>query len=342
MMFRFADPWLLTALVFPLLLLWRMPARGGRSFAPFPLAAAALRPSLGPLVYRLLLVSGLAALAIAAARPQYGQTVTEREQAGRDLQLVIDLSGSMQVDDLVDEQNARSDRLAGVMNAARKFIAGRPDDRIGLVFFADTALSSCPLTYDHQTVLQFLDRTEKQQRSLWTRGRGLLGMETNFGLGIGIALKGLRDPAALGKAVILITDGGDTRELRNWVDPLLAARQADRLGVTIYGIGVGNPEGTYTADQGFGRKHMAQVPPGLLPDLARLQAITSLAGGTAFPATDPAALQDALARIDRLQPTPRTVRQRDDFTDRCWWPLALGALLIALALAGEPRLRGMA
>ncbi len=343
MIFRFADPWLLTALVIPLLLLWRMPARGGRSFAPFPLAAAALRPSRGPLVYRLLLVIGLTALALAAARPQYGQTVTEREQAGRDLQLVIDLSGSMQVDDLVDEKNVRGDRLAGVMNAARQFIKGRPDDRIGLVFFADTALSSCPLTYDHQTVLQFLDRTEKQQRSLWGGGRsGLLGMETNLGLGLGVALKGLRDPTALGRAVILITDGADTRQLRNWVDPLLAARQADRLGVIVYGIGVGNPEGTYTADQGFGRKRMSQVPPSLLPDLGRLQAITSLVGGTAFPATDPAALQDAFARIDRLQPTPRTVRQRDDFTDRCWWPLALGALLIALALALEPRLRGVA
>lgn len=342
MIFRFADPWLILLAILPLLLLWRMPARGGRSFAPFPLAAAALRPSRGPIVYRLLLVGGLMALAIATARPQYGQTVTEREQAGRDLQLVIDLSGSMQVDDLVDEKGGRSDRLAGVMNAARQFVAGRPDDRIGLVFFATTALSSCPLTYDHQTVLQFLERTEKQERVLWTRDRGLLGMDTNIGLGLGTALKGLRDPKALGRAVILITDGTDSRQLKNWVDPLLAARQADRLGVTVYGIGVGNPEGTYTSDQGFGRKRMSQVPPGLLPDLGRLQAITSLAGGSAFPATDPAALKDAFSRIDRLQPTPRTVRQRDDFTDRAWWPMMLGALLIALALIFEPRLRGVA
>ncbi len=343
MIFRFADPWLMAALIVPLLMLvWRRPARGGRSFAPFPLAAGALRPSRGPLLHHLLLVAGLMALIVAAARPQYGQTVTEREQAGRDLQLVIDLSGSMQVDDLVDDKGARTDRLAGVMHAARAFITGRPDDRLGLVFFADQALSSCPLTYDHQTVLQFLDRTEKQQRSLWLTSRGLLGMETNLGLGLGTALKGLRDAKALGRAVVLITDGSDTRQLKNWVDPLLAARQADRLGVTVYGIGVGNPDGTYTQDQGFGRKRMVQVPQGLLPDLGRLQAITSLAGGTAFPATDPAALQDAFSRIDRLQPTPRTVRQRDDFTDRCWWPLTLGTLLIALAVLGEPRLRGIA
>lgn len=343
MIFRFADPWLLCALVAPLLLLFWSPARGGRSFAPFALAVAALRPSRGPLLFRLLLASGLAALVIAAARPQYGQTVTERAQAGRDLMLVIDLSGSMQVDDLVDGQNRRVDRLSGVMEAARTFIAGRPDDRIGLAFFGDRALSSCPLTYDHETVRQFLERTEKQQRALWRNGHGegLVGGNTNLGLGLGTALKSLRDPKSLGRAVILITDGVDTRQLRNWVDPLLAARQAARLDVTIYGIGVGNPEGTYTADQGFGRKQLSRVPQELLPDLGRLQAITTLASGSAFAATDLPALHEVFTRIDRLQPTPRTVRQRDDFADRYLIPLLAGLLLTGLALTLEPRLRGV-
>ncbi len=344
MTFRFADPWLLAGLILPLLmLLWR-PARGGRAFAPTALAMTALRPSRGPFLYRLLLSLGLAALVLAAARPQYGQVVTDRSQAGRDLTLVIDLSGSMQVDDLQAANGTRSDRLAGVMNAARIFIEGRPDDRVSLVFFGDTALTSCPLTYDHDTAIQFLERTERQQRALWTRGDqgGLLGGNTNLGLGLGTALKSLRDHATLGRAVILITDGVDTRTLRNWVDPLVAARQADRLAVKVYGIGVGNPEGTYTLDGGFGRKVLRPVPQELLPDLTRLQAIAGLAGGSAFGATDLTALADVFARIDRLEPTPHTVRQRDDFADRFLWPLVLGLSLIAVALACEPRLRGVA
>jgi Ca-activated chloride channel family protein len=344
MMFRFADPWLLLGLIIPVIVLWWTPARGGRAFAPFALAAIALRPSRGPLLFRVLLAAGLAALVVAAARPQYGQTITEREQAGRDLVLVIDLSGSMQIDDLADAKGERIDRLAAVFSSARTFIDGRPDDRIGLVFFGDKALTSCPLTYDHETVRQFLDRTQEQQRALWNRGAdsGLLGGSTNLGLGLGTALKALRDPKSLGRAVILITDGVDTRQLRNWVDPLLAARQAARLDVSVYGIGVGNPSGNRTVDGGFGRRMLVPISGDLLPDLGRLQAITSLANGQAFTASDIPALKEVFGKIDRLQPTPRTVRQRDDFSDRSSWPLALGAALLALALLLEPRLRGIA
>lgn len=341
-MFRFAFPWLLCGLVLPLLVLWLRPARGGAAFGAFPLAAAALRPSRGPLAQRLLLAAALACLVVAAARPQFGRTIVEREQAGRDLMLVIDLSGSMQIDDLDDGKGGRSDRLAAVVAAARRFVAGRPEDRVGLVFFGDRALTSCPLTYDHATVTEFLDRTEKQQRELWARDSGLLGNNTNLGLGLGTALKALRDPAAKGRAAILITDGVDTRQLPGWVDPLLAARQADRLGATVYGIGVGNPHGTMTRRDPFGRVVSIPLRGDMLPDMGRLEAITRLANGRAFAANDAQGLAEVFQRIDALEPTPRTVRSRDDFADRWFWPLAAGLLLAALALTLEPRLRGVA
>lgn len=343
MIFRFADPWLLLGLVLPLLVLLVRPARGGAAFGAFPLAAAVLRPSRGPLALRVLLAAALACLVLAAARPQYGKTVVEREQAGRDLMLVIDLSGSMQIDDLDDGKGGRSDRLAAVVAAAKRFVAGRPDDRIGLVFFGDRALTSCPLTYDHETVRQFLDRTEGQQRELWRRERGgLLGGNTNLGLGLGTALKALRDPKAKGRAAILITDGVDSRQLPTWVDPLVAARQADRLGATVYGIGVGNPHGTRTERDMFGRVMSVPLRGDLLPDMGRLSAIAQTANGTAFAASDAAGLSEVFRRIDALEPTPRTVRQRDDFSDRWQLLLAAGLALAALGLVLEPRLRGVA
>lgn len=343
MIFRFAEPWMLCGLVLPLIVLWWRPARGGADFGAFPLAAAALRPSRGPGIHAALLATALACLVVAAARPQYGKTVVERAQAGRDLMLVIDLSGSMQIDDLDDGTGGRADRLAAVTAAAKRFVAGRPDDRIGLVFFGDRALTSCPLTYDHGTVAQFIDRTEAQQRALWARDHdGMLGGNTNLGLGLGTALKALRDPAAKGRAVILVTDGVDTRRLRNWVDPLLAARQADRLGVRVHGIGVGDPQGTMTRRDAWGRVRSMRVSGDMLPDMGRLEAIARLADGRAFPATDAAGLADVFARIDALEPTPRTMRSRDDFADRWFWPLAAGLLLAALALVLEPRLRGTA
>ena len=344
---HFAAPWLLVLLLPAALPLLRPERRGGAEFPGFALAAEALRPSRGPLLFRLLVSLGLAALAVAAARPQYGQVIKEHDQSGRDLMLVIDLSGSMRIDDLASPNGRRVDRLEAVIKAARQFVAGRPNDRIGLVFFGDDALTSCPLTYDHDTVDQFLERTERQQRALWSQengrgdGGGLLGSNTNFGLGLGAALRALREPSQKGRAIILITDGVDSRQLRNWKDPLEAARYAHDKGVRIHGIGVGDPHGTMTNPDPDGRVETVALSGDLLPDMGRLQAITGLADGKAFAANDLAGLTEIFAQVDALEPTPRTIIEHDDFADRFAWPLALGLALVALALALEPRLRGV-
>ena len=335
------SPWLLLLHVLPLAVLLYRPARGGAAFAPFPLLAG-LRPSRGPLLWRVLVALGLAALVVAAARPQHGREIVERQQAGRDLMLVIDLSGSMRIDDLGEPGGARVDRLAAVFRAADRFITGRPDDRIGLVFFSSTALASCPLTYDHATVRQFLERTERQQRDRWAKDQqGLLGDATNLGLGLGTALKYVRSPNQLGKAVILITDGADSRNLPGWVDPLQAARHAQALSVRVHGIGVGNPQGTLSQTDMFGRVRISPLPPEALPDMNRLTEITRQGRGEALTAGDEAGLRTVFARIDALEPTPRTVTTRIDRTDRFAWPLIAGLALLATALVLRPRLLGV-
>jgi Ca-activated chloride channel homolog len=219
----------------------------------------------------------------------------------------------------------------------------RANDRIGLVFFGSTALTSCPLTFDHETVDQFLQRTERQQRGLWQQNsHGLLEDGTNLGLGLGTALRGLTTLGAKGRSIILVTDGKDSVGLPNWVDPLLAARHAAAKKITVHAIGVGDAKGTMTAHDPFGRVFKQRVPPNYLPDLGRLKQITNLANGEAFIASDRAGLATMFKKIDELEPSPRTVRERDDFSDRFLWPLAAGMMMLALALTLEPRLRGVA
>jgi Ca-activated chloride channel family protein len=347
MTFRLAMPWLLALIAVAVVVLAARPRRGGAGFAPFPLATALPR-SRGPFAWRLLIALGLACVALAAARPQYGRAVVEHEQAGRDLMIVIDTSLSMSVDDIRDENGKRGDRLAAVFNAAKDFIRSRPDDRVGLVFFASTAVISCPLTYDHETAIDFIDRTEQEQRARWNVGAwrgaesGFVGDGTNIGLGLGYALKELTDPLAKGRAIVLITDGADSKELPNWIDPLAASRHAAESRVKIYGIGVGDPKGTFTRQDVFGRVVSVPMPKNLLPDMARLEQIVAISGGTSFPANDKPALQRVLKTIDELELTPHVVRRRDDFADRFALPLALGAALIGAALLLEPRLRGIA
>ena len=340
---RLEQPWLLVLLLLPLLVLWLRPRRGGAAFPGMALAGA-LRASRGPALYRLLIAGALALLVVAAARPQWGRNIIERTQSGRDLALVIDLSGSMQVDDIVDTDGKSEDRLAAVIAAAKSFVEKRPDDRVALVFFSSRAITACPPTFDHETIRQFLERMERQQRAIWKSGdeRGLLGGETNLGLGLATALRCLREKIAPGRAVILITDGADSPDMHGWVDPLVAARTALASGIAVHGIGVGAPQGYMNGHTPFGQVVRTRVPRHLLPDLGRLKAITTAASGQAFAATDGKGLDEVFSAIDKLEPSHSQVRQSEDFSDRFRWPLILGLALAGFALVLEPRLRGVA
>lgn len=349
--FRFADPWFLLLLVVPLIVLMARPRRPGAAFSGYTLALTVLQPSRGPLLWKLLATASLGCLVVALARPQWGREVTLRTAEGRDLMLVIDLSYSMVTDDMFAADGERIDRLAAVVDAAKRFVAGRGNDRIGLVVFANTATSSCPLTYDHATLRRFLDQIEAQQRRAWSQTNtwtrqptGILGNGTNLGLGIGIALRSLTDATAEGRALIAITDGKDTRELPNWVDPVEAAQQARSLGVRVYAIGVGDADGTMSDPGGgdlFGRRRFRSLPPEFLPDMQRLHHIAEAGDGLAMRANDREELLAIFARLDELEPSPHEVEVREDYADRFWWPLAAGLALGVLVLVLEPRLRGV-
>ena len=354
MNWRFDHPWLLALLVIPLLtLLWRH-RRGGAAFGAYALAVASAPISRGPAIWKLITALGLASLVIAAARPQWGRSFERHEQRGRDLIIVIDLSKSMLVDDMFDSDGDRINRLQAVSDAAERFIDRRPNDRIGLVFFSEQAMTSCPLTFDHDTVIDFLHNTEERQLASWQaslrqrnlRGGGLLGEGTNLGLGIGTALRRLVDvEARSGRAVVLITDGRDTppEQMRAWKDPVAAAKHANDLDVNLYAIGVGDANGTWTdltTLVRFGRKKLVPVTGNMLPDMQRLQEITDAASGMAMRAGDREQLEQILDRIDALEPSPYEVEMIHDYHDRFALPLTIGLLLLLSATLLEPRLRG--
>lgn len=348
MTFRFESPWLLTLAVLAALVLVIRSRRGGTAFGAYAIAVAAVRPSVGPFVQRLLAAAAILCCVVAVARPQYGRTITERTQAGRDLMLVIDLSLSMQTDDMISDQGETRDRLAAVMEAADRFVAGRESDRIGLVFFGNRAITSCPLTFDHASVREFLTRTENLQRQLWNQNgraqgeRGLLGDGTNFGLGIGYALRWLEDENSEGKAIVVITDGMDSVNLPEWEDPVAAARHAAAKNVRVHCIGVGDPEGDMSLHGSFGQ--VRRVPlsrlPQFLPNQARLEEVARASGGVALMANNEAGLREVFQRIDELEPTVHAVRQRDDYADRFLPWLAAALVLAGCAVVFDPRWRG--
>ncbi|TVR44409.1 MAG: VWA domain-containing protein [Planctomycetota bacterium] len=354
MSWRLADPWWLLALILPLLLLLWRPRQNAIYFGAYLLAARALRPSRGPLLHRLLLAVSLAAMVIALARPQYGRTIVEREYSGRDLVLLMDLSASMVADDMFAADGTRMDRLEAVFADAEVFIANRPSDRIGLGLFGSTALMATPPTLDHDSLVQMLRTVERQMREDWRSlgphgipTRGVVGPGTNTGLGIAVCLPYLRDEDADGRAIIILTDGRDSRRLPNWVDPVVAAANAYRMGVRVHAIGVGDRNGLMTdpiALHRFGQRRLVSIRdhwPEFLPEQERLEEIVAEADGYAMHADTREDMIEIFARLDELEPTVHRVRRREHFIDRHTLPLGLALAFLLLAFLAEPRLRGV-
>ena len=137
---------------------------------------------------------GRARLALlAAARPQRGA----ENSRGVDIVLAIDISPSMRAGDM----GSMSDRLAVARATARDFIRSRPHDRIGLVGFAATAFTQCPLTLDHETLQELLGQLDF----------GLAEDGTAIGMGLATSVQRLSESKTPSKVAVLLTDGENNR-----------------------------------------------------------------------------------------------------------------------------------
>lgn len=292
---RFEWPWMLALLaVVPLLMgMRRRPA--GRRAAVLWSGPPPLGPDLWLLPVRLVDVLpwlALVAVLIASARPQLGLRQTETETRGVDIMLVIDISPSMAAQDF-QPQN----RLAVAQEQAREFVRERPHDRIGLVAFAATAFLQCPLTLDHDALIDLVGGLDF----------GLAEDGTAIGMGIATAVAGLRESRTPSKVVVLLTDGQNNRGA---IDPLTGAELARAYGIKVYTVLVGRGGVVpVPVDDPAGRRiEMVRmdVDPGTLREIALRT------GGRFYRATDTAALNNIYAQIDRLERAPiRAVTYRE-------------------------------
>ena len=89
-------------------------------------------------------------LVLAAARPQFIGEPVQLPVSGRDLLLAVDISGSMDEQDMLLVDKVAS-RLTAVKIVAGNFIERREGDRLGLILFGDQAYLQTPITYDRKT-----------------------------------------------------------------------------------------------------------------------------------------------------------------------------------------------
>jgi Ca-activated chloride channel family protein len=325
-----ASPWwLLLLLALPLLAWGRhrragLGALGALTYSRLPAGAGrglwrgAWRLHL-PFYARL---AAMGCLTLALARPQLGYAWEESLTEGIDIEIVLDISGSMGAEDFQP-----NDRLSVAKQVVKEFIAGRPGDRIGLVVFSGGALTRAPLTTDREMLSMLVDSVQ-----LNTLPDG-----TAIGVALASGAARLKDSAAKTKVMVLVTDGANNAGA---IDPVSAAALCKGLGIKVYTIGVGAagrvPVPVPTQDPVTGkivtRKVMMDVP----VDEALLRQIAARTDGLFYRATDTQGLQRIFHEIDRLEKTPiqvkRYVRYQEAFPPLVWAGLAL--LLVPLAAAG--------
>lgn len=328
-MTRLATPFALLLLPLAALAIWlsmrRLRSGGPRVAFPNAVSLAGLPISpWGRLESSLPWLRGAAlALAIVAlARPQSGSSLTTVSSNGVDIVIALDVSGSMRCEDT----RPRS-RLSVAKECIARFIAGRPDDRLGIVSFASVATTRCPLTLDHEMLLHFVDDID-----FAPAGED----RTALGMGLATAVNRMRASKAKSKVVVLVTDG---RNNAGQLGPDSAADAARALGLKVYTIGVGSAgEVPCQVDDPQGGRRYVQVQADFDEDLLRKIADTT--GARYFRAADADGFATAFTEIDALEKTEMESRIRLIYSERFMQALVPAGLLLGveLLLAGT-RLR---
>lgn len=223
---------------------------------------------------------------IALARPQSLFNESQVKTEGIDIVLALDCSTSMLAEDF-KLKGKRCSRLDVTKNVVEDFIKMRPDDRIALVAFAAQAYTVCPLTLDHEWLLENLKRIKA----------GMFEDGTAIGMGLAVGLSRLKESAAKSKIIILLTDG---RNNFGKVSPGTAAQAAKALKIKIYTIGVGNKGLVpYPFQDIFGNVVYRSIQIDI--DEQALINIANTTEAKYFRATDTPSLRQIYQEIDKLE-----------------------------------------
>ncbi|MEN0054682.1 MAG: VWA domain-containing protein [Mucilaginibacter sp.] len=248
----------------------------------------------------------LAALIVALARPQSSLSWQDSTTEGIDIMIASDISGSMLAEDF------KPNRLEAGKNIAIDFIKNRPNDRIGLVIFSGESFTQCPLTIDHDVLINLYADIKN----------GMIEDGTAIGMGLATAVNRLRTSTAKSKVVILLTDGSNNS---GSIPPITAAEIAKQFGVRVYTVGLGtNGYAPYPVPTSMGVQYQ-RIKVDI--DEGTLSKIASITGGRYFRATNNETLKQIYLQIDKLEKAKIDVTQYRRKTEM-FLPWAIIALVL--------------
>ncbi|WP_282062270.1 VWA domain-containing protein [Roseobacter litoralis] len=310
-MFELADPWFLLLLPLPYLAVRflgpaqmaggaiKVPDRVGETL----LAAGRHRAAQSGLhLQQGILWAIWVLLLLAASGPRDLAPVSALKVTGRDLAIVLDLSGSMVRDDF-DLDGRQVTRREAVATVGADFARRRGGDRVALVVFGSEAYFAAPFSFDVEAIARQIEGAQI----------GVSGRATSISDGLGIALKRMENSEAASRVVILLSDGVNNAGATN---PRGVAELAAQMGVRVHTIALG-PKDLSTADPG---------ERGVV-DAATLRAISEISGGESFRVRTTEDLVAVGEALDALEATDSDGLAAEVFHDYWMWPAGLAALL---------------
>ena len=311
-MLSFVWPWFY--LILPLPILYRKLRRSANSESPYLESTILLSiaetqnrlvssTSQRRLLILLLIIAWLS-LVTAIARPVNIGDPVALPTTGRDILLAVDISGSMEREDMII--NGRQvNRLYAVKSVVGEFVNTREGDRLGLILFGERAYLQTPLTFDTKTLQDLLIEAQI----------GFAGNGTAIGDAIGLSVKKLKERPDSNRVLILLTDGSNTAGV---LSPSEASEIAKKAKVKIYTIGIGDGR---QRNQGLFGQTLVNQNNDL--DERTLTAIADLTGGKYFRARDPRELRSIYDQLNKLEPIDQDEELLRPITSLFHWPLAL-------------------
>jgi Ca-activated chloride channel family protein len=259
-----------------------------------------------PLLLRVLAITSFL---VAFAMPRKGDETTVVTTRGVAIQMVVDHSGSMRQE--MRYQGQPMSRLGAVKRVFKDFVLGRgglkgrKNDMVGLTSFAAFVEDNCPLTLDHDNLINFVDAIDFAERHEdgTAIGDGIYHAALSLISAEGLLKEAGREQKEYSiesKIMIVLTDGENNAGQKT---PAEAARFAKENGIKVYTILISSG-GVRTIDTDlFGR---IQFPFGNMEHeqaVRDMKQVATITGGRFEEATSGESLENIYRTIDRLERT---------------------------------------
>ena len=250
--------------------------------------SVSLRASLA-FIPTVLIILALCFLVFALARPQRAENISQQTQEGLDIMIAMDISLSMMVEDM----GPSITRLGASKQVVKRFIKGRPHDRIGLIVFSGESFTLAPLTYDHELLQNNLSDI---------RPFSSIEGGTAIGVALANATARLQYSPKKSRLLIFLTDGENNT---GFIDPETALELVKQSEIKVYTIGLGRKSGRFFVKMedynSQGKKFYRKIPIQSRINKELMKRISQQTGGEFFMANSLNSLQEIFSQIDKLE-----------------------------------------